>query len=413
MKQSQLFFRTLKEAPKDETSLNARLLIRAGYIDKLMAGAYTIMPLGYRVLKKIEQIIREEMNAIEGQEMVMPSLHPKENWEKTNRWDTLDSLIKVGFDDDKNMALGPTHEEVVSPLAKKIIFSYRDLPKAVYQFQNKFRMEKRSKSGLLRGREFIMKDLYSFHTDQSDLDAYYEKAKDAYIRIFSRAGIGETTYFTYASGGTFSKYSHEFQTLTSAGEDLIYICEHCHVAVNREIIDDLDHKCPECGNANLREDKAVEVGNIFKLGTKYSVPFYLTYKDQEGNDQTVIMGCYGIGLQRLMGTIVEVCNDENGIVWPEKVAPFAVHIVSLSDDAAVLAEAEKLHKELTEKGIEVLWDDRAEMSAGEKFSQSDLLGIPNRIVVSKKTVAEGKYEIKKRSESVAQLISKEELISMI
>ncbi len=399
MKQSQLFTKTLRDAPKDEVSLNAQLLIRAGYADKLMAGVYTLLPLGLRVMKKIENIIREEINAIGGQELYMPTLNPKENWEKTGRWESLDSLITLGFDEEKNMALAPTHEEIISPLAKKFISSYKDLPFSAYHFQNKFRKEKRAKSGLLRGREFIMKDLYSFHTDQEDLDVFYEKATEAYRKIFDRSGIGEKTYLTFASGGSFSKYSHEFQALTDAGEDLIYICEKCSVAVNREIIEDVDHKCTQCGKGNLKEAKAVEVGNIFKLGTKYSKPFNLIYTDKEGKENDIIMGCYGIGLQRLMGTIVEVSHDEKGIIWPESVAPFKVHLISLQKDK----ETEKIYANLVKAGIEVLYDDR-DTSAGEKFADSDLIGIPYRLVVSKKSLDGGGVEIKKRGDNTSKII---------
>lgn len=405
MKQSQLFTKTQKNAPRDEVSLNAQLLIRAGYIDKLMAGVYTMLPLGLRTYNKIEAIIREEMNALGAQELFMPTLNPRENWEKTGRWENLDVLFKVGFEgDEKNAALAPTHEEVLVPLAKKFVSSYKDLPFSAYHFQNKFRKEKRAKSGILRGREFIMKDLYSFHTDQADLDKFYDACTESYKKIFERAGIGDTTYLTYASGGTFSKYSHEFQTLTPSGEDMIYICDKCKVAINKEIIKDLDHACPVCKNKDLREDKAVEVGNIFKLGTKYSEPFDLNYTDEKGEIKTVIMGCYGIGLQRLMGTIVEVSHDDRGIVWPESVAPFKVHLLSLGKNE----EAQKLYEELEKNNIEVLYDDR-DASAGEKFADSDLIGLPYRIVVSSKSLENGGAEIKKRNEKESRIVKIEDI----
>lgn len=408
MKQSRLFTRTQKEISKDEVSMNAQLLIRAGFIDKLMAGVYTILPLGLRVMNKIEQIIREEMNAIDGQEIFMPTLHPRENWMKTGRWDTMDDLYKVKDSSGREMALGPTHEEVVVPLMKRFISSYKDVPFAAYQFQNKFRMEMRSKSGILRGREFMMKDLYSFHADENDLDAYYERAKKAYYNVFERVGLKNETYLTYASGGSFSKYSHEFQTLTEAGEDSIYICEKCRIAINKEIIDDLEHSCPECHEGNLDEKKAIEVGNIFKLMTKFSAPFELKVKNENGEDIEVVMGCYGIGLGRLMGTVVEVRHDDKGIIWPENIAPFKVHLLSLGENE----EAEKIYQALTEKGIEVLFDDR-DASAGEKFADSDLIGIPYRIVVSKKSLAAGGMEIKKRNESESKIVSVEEMMEIV
>src|SRR3989344_766049 len=289
MRQSQFFIKTRKEAPSDEVAKNAKLLIRAGYIAKLQAGVYTYLPLGFRVLKKIEAIIREEMDAAGGQEILMPSLHPKDNWETTGRWDSMDDLYKVQDSSGRENALGPTHEEVVVPLAKQFVFSYKDLPLALYQIQNKFRMELRAKSGILRGREFIMKDLYSFHRDEADLAAYYEKMKGVYKRVFERMGIGAVTHLTFASGGSFAKYSHEFQTVTPAGEDTIHVCTKCGIAINQEVVAD-QKACPECGSDELTQEKAIEVGNIFELKTKYSAPFNLTYKDEEGKDQPVIMG---------------------------------------------------------------------------------------------------------------------------
>ncbi len=354
------------------------------------------------------------MNKIGGQEVFMPTLQPLENWKKTGRDVTVDSLIKLGFEEKKDLVLGPTHEEVVSPLAKKVILSYKDLPQAVYQFQNKFRKEKRAKSGLLRLREFIMKDLYSFHSDQKDLDNYYEKTKEAYEKIFKRCGIGEKTYLTYASGGAFSKYSHEFQTETVAGEDLIYFVEKCQVAVNKEIIEDQKHACPQCGSKNLKTKKAVEVGNIFKLGTRFSKPFGLFFKDKDGTEKPVIMGCYGIGLQRLMGTIVEVCHDEKGIIWPTEVSPFLVHLVMLdSAEKEVVDFSKKLYKSLSLKSNDILFDDRFGISAGEKFSESDLLGIPWRIVVSKKNLKNNQIELKARNENKARFLSEKELDNFI
>jgi len=410
MKLSNNFTKTTKDFPKDETSLNAQLLIKAGFIDKLMAGVYTMLPLGYRVYKKIEQIIREEMNALGGQEMYMPTIQPKANWDLTGRWDEMDVLFKMNLSDGKRqVALGPTHEEVVSPLVKKYINSYKDLPFSVYHIQNKFRNEKRAKSGILRGREFMMKDLYSFHESQNDLDKYYEQVSVAYENVFKRVGIGNETYKTYASGGTFSKYSHEFQTLTDAGEDYIYICDKCRVAINKEILADQKNKCPECGNSELREEKAVEVGNIFKLGNKFSAPFELQYTDESGEKKDVIMGCYGIGLQRLMGTVVEVCNDENSIIWPESVAPFKVHLISIKKNN----EAEMIYNDLVESGVEVLYDDREDVGVGAKFADADLIGCPIRLVVSEKTLKEKSVEFKRRDSEEVRNIKIDEIIKEI
>lgn len=407
MKQSQLFTKTQKNAPKDEASVNAQLLIRGGFVDKLMAGVYSLLPLGWRVMKKIEQIIREEMNAIGGREIFMPALQPKESWKKTGRWKTMDDLYKLKDASGKEFALGPTHEEVIVPLMKKFVSSYKDLPLYAYQFQTKFRMELRAKSGILRGREFLMKDLYSFHLTQDDLDAYYDKAKSAYFRIFNRMEIGEKTYLTFASGGTFSMYSHEFQTLTSAGEDIIYICKKCNQAINKEIIVAVK-TCPNCKQANFRKEKAVEVGNTFKLGIKYSLPFDLSVVNEKGKKILVAMGCYGIGLPRLMGTIVEVHHDKNGIIWPESVAPFQFHLISLGKNK----EAEKIYKELTRKNAEVFYDDR-DVSAGEKFADADLIGIPYRLVVSEKSLKSGGVEIKKRNEKKEAILSTNTLVKKL
>ncbi len=398
MKQSELFTKTLREAPKDEDAINAQLLIRAGFVDKLMAGVYTILPLGVKVLDKIQCVIREEMVKIGGNEVLMPTLQPKANWEKTGRWDNLDTLFKFTSYYTKNdYALGPTHEEVVSPLLKKFVMSYKDLPRYVFQIQTKFRDEPRSKSGLLRGREFLMKDLYSFHTDDRDLDKYYEIAKKAYVKTYKRLGIGDKTYLTFASGGSFSKYSHEFQTVAKSGEDTIYICDKCKIAVNKEIIKE-QNACPQCGNNDLREEKAIEVGNIFKLKTKYSAPFALAYRDERGNMNDVVMGCYGIGITRLMGTIVELFHDDHGIIWPESISPFRFHLVELKKGMA-----RGLYRRLQAKGDKVLYDDR-EIPAGEKFADADLIGIPYRLVISDKTGSK-KVEIKKRNSKNVKLVS--------
>jgi len=403
MRQSNLFTKTKKETPKDEVSKNAKLLIQAGYINKEMAGVYSFLPLGLRVIKKIEDIIRKEMNALGGQELLMSSLHPKENWEKTGRWETLDILYKVTDSLEKESALGPTHEEIVVPLVKSFISSYRDLPFSVYHFQNKFRMEIRAKSGILRGREFLMKDLYSFHSDKKDFEKFYKKATKAYLNIFDKMGLGGLTYLTFASGGTFSKFSHEFQTISPAGEDIIYICKKCSVAINKEIIEE-QKICPECEGDEFREEKAIEVGNIFDLKTKFSKSFGLEYKDKEGKRQDVLMGCYGIGIGRVMGTIVEVLSDEKGIIWPEVIAPFQIHLLSLGQDE----KADEIYEKLTETGKEVLYDDR-DVSAGEKFADADLIGIPQRIVVSEKSLKNGGVELKKRTEKVEKIVSVEEL----
>ena len=414
MRQSHLFTKTTRKDPKDEISTNARLLIRAGFINKLSAGVYSFLPLGWRGMKKIENIIREEMEAIDGQEIFMPTLQPKENWEKTGRWDSMDDLYKVRDKSDREFALGPTHEEVIVPLVRNYISSHKDIPFYAYQVQNKFRMELRSKSGLLRGREFLMKDLYSFHLDEKDLNNYYEKAKAAYFKIFKRAGLGDKTYLTFASGGSFSKCSHEFQTVCEAGEDMIYICTKCKLAINKEIKEE-NKECPGCKSTAFSENKSIEVGNIFKLMTKYSAPFDLKVKDESGKDVILIMGCYGIGLNRLMGTIVELNHDEKGIIWPESVAPFAVHLLNIKNQKSnikINEESERVYKILQNKKIEVLFDDR-DISAGEKFADADLTGCPQRLLISDKTVARGILEIKNRSAKQAKEMKINEVVKFL
>ena len=407
MKQSFLFTKTQKNIAAEEKSVNAQFLVRSGCIDKLMAGVYTLLPLGLLTMKKIENIIREEMNALGGQEIVMPSLQPKENWELTGRWNTMDDLYKLKDAQGREYALGPTHEEIVVPLVKKFVNSYKDLPLYVYQFQDKFRMELRSKSGILRGREFVMKDLYSFHLDEKDLDDFYAKAKVAYFNIFKRCGLAGQTYLTYASGGSFSQYSHEFQTVTLAGEDTIYICQKCKLAVNKEIKAETA-KCPECGSSDFKEEKAIEVGNIFTLKNRFSAPFGLKVQDQEGKERELLMGSYGIGLGRLMGTIVEIHHDDKGIIWPLAVAPMQIHLLVLGAEKELAKKAEELYNGLIKAGFEVLFDDREE-SAGVKLNDSDLLGLPIRLVLSNKTIEKGSIEIKERRGDKVELVKFDKL----
>jgi prolyl-tRNA synthetase len=414
MRQSNLFFKTQKDDPKGELAVNAKLLIRAKFIDKLMAGVFSMLPMGFRVREKIINIIREEMNAVGGQEIIMPALHPRSVWEATNRWNGMSSVMYQFTDENgKEWGLGPTHEEVIAPLAKYGIDSYVDMPKSLYQIQVKFRNEERPKSGLLRGREFTMKDLYSFHADEDSLNEYYDKVTESYHKIFKRVGLGDITYLTFASGGSFSKYSHEFQTLSEIGEDTIYVCEKCNIAVNKEIIDKQE-TCPKCGNKNLAEKRAIEVGNIFKLGTKFSDPVGLTYTSESGEEKPVIMASYGIGIERLMGTIVEIFHDEKGIIWPQSIAPFQVHLLMIGEPTDNLKKyTEEIYKKLEDSSIETLYDDRSETSAGEKFAEADLIGIPWRLVISEKTLNENKVEIKRRDSKEESLVSLEEAIKTI
>ena len=402
MRYSQLFGKTSKTIVADAESVNAQLLTKGGFVAKQMAGVYNYLPLGLRVLTKIQNIIREEMNAVGGNEILMPVMTQKSSYTQTGR-DKMDILFHLQGRDESELVLNPTHEEVVTPLVQKYTFSYRDLPVAVYQIQNKFRNEPRAKSGLLRGREFNMKDMYSFHVSQESLDEYYEKVKVAYFKIYARLGIDESTVLTYASGGVFSKYSHEFQTFSEVGEDAVFWCKKCNVAVNKEIIADLKNACPECGNKKLEERKSIEVGNIFKLGTKYSIPFKFDYANNQGKVHPVEMGCYGMGPSRIMGTLVEMFHDDKGIVWPKSVAPYQVHLVSLGDDDNVKAEADKIYDKMINDKIEVLYDDR-ETSAGAKLADADLIGIPTRMVVSKKTLEKNSVEVKERNEKEVGMV---------
>lgn len=400
MYQSHYFLKTQYSAPKNEVSRNAQLLEQAGFISKLMAGVYTFLPMGWRVLKKIEGIIRVEMNKAGGQELNMPALHPIENYITTGRQD-IDIIFHLQSKSEKKMVLGQSHEEIIVPLVKKYLTSYRDLPLYLYQIQTKFRDELRAKSGILRTREFIMKDLYSFHAEQSDFEKYYSKMKKSYSNIMSDVGLGNITYLTAASGGTFSKYSHEFQTVTENGEDTIHLCRNCKTAVNDEIFDK-KNSCPECGNKEMEKKKSIEVGNIFPLQSNFSDKFHLTFTDKQGKQRPVIMGCYGIGLGRLMGAVTEIHNDKDGIIWPKSLTPWQVHLLSLGNDESLDIEAKKTYEILKKNNIEVLYDDRQE-SAGKKLKDADLIGIPIRLVVSNKT--KSRIEIKYRNKSSAKLQS--------
>ena len=414
MRQSKLFTKARREAPSDEVAKNAQLLVRAGYINKEMAGVYDFLPLGLMTLNKVIGIIREEMNAIGGEEVLLSTLQDPASWKKSGRWD--DSVIDVWFKTQlKNggeLGLGNTHEEALTALMTEHISSYKDLPRYVYQFQNKFRNETRAKSGIMRAREFIMKDLYSFSSNEVAHNEFYEKVAQAYEKIFSRVGIGGKTYRTVASGGSFSKYSHEYQTVCDAGEDIIYVDESKRLAVNKEVYGDEGvYASAGLKKENLKEAKAIEVGNIFTLGTRFSEALGLSYKNAEGKATPVFMGSYGIGPGRLMGTIVELMADEKGLVWPESVAPFTVHLVSLGksgDEVSKMADA--LYDDMRKKGIEVLYDDR-DCSAGQKFTESDLLGIPKRIVVGKDAITNDAYEVVERKTGSLVKKARKELIA--
>lgn len=409
MRQSQLFTKTRREAPADEVAKNAQLLIRAGYIHKEMAGSYSYLPLGRRVLERIERIVREEMDAIGGQEIRMATLHPAEPWKQTGAWDKVDVLFKIQSRTEKEYTVGQSEEEIATPIVGEYVSSYKDLPVAIYQIGQKYRDELRAKSGIMRGREFTMKDMYSFHETQEDFDRFYAVAKEAYLRVYERLGL--VAKATEASGGSFTeKISYEFMVLTDAGEDDILYCDQCSYCVNVEISTQAaGDSCTRCNAGTLARATASEVGNIFDLGQKYTRDFNITFKTKEGESAYPIMGCFGIGITRLMGVIVEALADEKGVVWPLSVAPFAVHLVGLNlEDEAVKDWADGLYQNLRARGVSVLYDDR-DLRPGEKFADSDLMGMPYRVVVSKKGKEAGTFEVVTRATGEVRHLSEDEL----
>lgn len=398
MRYSVLFPKTFKDAPSEEIATNAKLLLRAGFIDKLMAGSYTLLPLGRLVERKIEQIIREEMSSTGAQEILMPLLHPKSIWNETGRWDTASEVMYQFAKDDKEYALSFTHEEIVLDLVRKHVQTYRDFPVKIYHFSTKFRNELRAKSGILRGREFLMKDLYSLHETEEDLDKYYWEVKDAYLRIFKRLGL--EVVVAEAGGGVFTdSNTHEFQIISPSGEDTIYFKKGWEYWKNKEVMSEKELNDPE-----VKEENAIEVGNIFRFGTSYSEKMDVGFTDRNGEKKYPYFGSYGIGLTRMVGVLAEVFNDEKGLIWPENVAPFQVHLVGLSE------RANEVYSQLKKSRIEVLFDDR-DVSAGEKFNDADLIGIPVRVVVSDR-LEDNQIEVKKRSESESKNMSLTEFISM-
>lgn len=415
MRLSQNFTKTRKDVPADETARNAQLLIQAGLIHKEMAGVYAYLPLGKRVLDKIANIVRQEMNAVGGQELQMSVLQPRELWEKTDRWDDakVDNWFKTKLFNGAELGVGLTHEEPIVNTLKDFVGSYKDLPLMVYQIQTKFRNEKRAKSGLLRGREFLMKDMYSLARTQEEHDELYEKVAKAYTQVYRRLGLGDVTIRTAADGGYFTeRFSDEFQTLSPVGEDTVFVDHKAKKAVNEEILNDQNLVKLGLNKDNLKPETAVEVGNIFPLESKYSDALGLYYTDRAGQQQSVIMGCYGIGISRLMGVIAEHFADQKGLVWPAAVAPAQVYLACLGGEPSVTAAADKLYQDLQDAGLEVLYDDR-DVHPGQKFADADLLGIPWRLVVSAKTLEQGKVELKARSAEDVKLITADEVLKKL
>lgn len=413
MRISQLFTKTSKMAPADEVSKNAQLLIRAGFVYKVMAGVYAYTPLGLRVLEKIKQIVREEMNAIGGQELIMTNLQPKEVWESTTRWsdDVVDVWFKTKLKDDTEIGLAWSHEEAIMEMMRQFIQSYKDLPVYVYQFQTKLRNELRAKSGIMRGREFVMKDMYSLSTDAEQHEVFYQETINAYKRVYDRLGIGGDTYVTFASGGAFTKFSHEFQTICEAGEDVIYVNREKGIAVNEEVMTDENLAQLGISRDELTETKSAETGNIFNFGTEKSEQMDIHFTDKDGQQKPIFLGSYGIGITRLMGVMVEKFADDKGIVWPENIAPFRVYLVRIGGEEAV-KHADELYDELTKQGVEVLYDDRDERP-GAKFADAELMGIPYRVTVSDRLLENGQYELTRRATGEMQTLTRDDLFGTL
>lgn len=411
MKRTNLFTKTSKTAPADEVAKNAQLLIRAGYVYKVMAGVYAYTPLGLRVLENIKQIVREEMNTIQGQELIMSSLQKKETWEVTGRWDdeAVDVWFKSRLKDDTEVGFGWSHEEAIIEMMRQSIQSYKDLPQSVYQFQTKMRNELRAKSGIMRGREFVMKDMYSMHATQEDMDQYYEQVIAAYQRVFERFGLGDSTFVTFASGGAFTKFSHEFQTICDAGEDVLYTNDDHSVGVNEEVLDDATKELG-VNKDDLKPVTTAEVGNIFKFGTEKSEKTNFYYTGEDGQRHLVYLASYGIGVTRVMGVMVEKLADDKGLVWPENIAPFKVYLVSIGEQGVNMAD--DLYMELQKADIEVLYDDR-DARPGEKFADAELMGIPYRVTASDRLATEGKFELTVRATGETELLTAAELIAKL
>ncbi|RWZ78988.1 MAG: prolyl-tRNA synthetase [Candidatus Chaera renei] len=416
MRWSQLFTKTRREVSSSEAAANARLLIQAGYIHKEMAGVYAYLPLGKRVLDKIANIVRQEMNGIGGLEVQMTVLQPKELWQKTGRWDDnkIDNWFKTRLKNGSELGVGLTHEEPIVDAVGEYLKSYKDLPLLIYQIQNKFRNELRAKSGLLRGREFVMKDMYSFAASPRQHDEIYQTVLEAYGRVYARLGIGEITFRTFADGGIFTdKFSDEFQTISPVGEDTILVDRSKKVAVNQEIM-----RSPGLAKLGLNTDsmenaRGVEVGNTFHLETKYTDALGVNFTDAEGKQQPVYMGCYGIGISRLMGLLAEHFADDKGLSWPDGVAPFKVHLLSLGQDKKIIEAADGLYDLFNSKQVEVFYDDRP-ARPGEKLADSELLGIPHRLVVGHRFLQDGRFEYAARRDlSKAGLLTEEQIFATI
>lgn len=413
MRYSKLFTKTSKNAPADEVSKNAQLLIRAGFVYKEMAGVYAYLPLGLMVLEKIKQIVREEMNAIDSNELIMTSLQRQEVWQQTGRWsdEVVDIWFKTKLKDETEVGLGWSHEEPIVEMLKRYVSSYKDLPISLYQFQTKMRNELRAKSGIMRGREFVMKDMYSFHTSEADLEQYYQRTIEAYQQIYQRLGIGEDTYVTFASGGAFTKFSHEFQTICEAGEDVIYLHRERNLAINEEVLDDALEEL-DVARDELEKVTTAEVGNIFNFGTQKTDEMGLYFTAQDGKQASICTGSYGVGVTRVMGVVAEKLSDDKGLVWPIAIAPAQVYLIQIGEKSAEAGE--QIYQQLTEAGIEVLFDDR-DLRPGEKFADAELMGVPFRVTISDRLQEQSPnmLEVVNRATSDSELLTIEQLIDRI
>lgn len=414
MRQSDLFTKTRKETPADEVAKNAQLLIQAGYIHKEMAGVYAFLPLGLKVIENIKQIVREEMNKIDSQELIMTNLQNSGIWKTTDRWSdkNVDVWFKTNLQNDTELGLAWSHEEPILNMINNHVNSYKDLPTSVYQFQTKLRNELRAKSGIMRGREFVMKDMYSFHSDEEDMDQYYNRATEAYHKVYERLGLGNETFKTFAGGGSFTKFSHEFQTICEAGEDTLYINEDKSVAVNEEVLDDAAEEI-DIDKDELNPVTSAEVGNIFKFGTEKSEKMDVNFVNQDNQKKPIYLASYGIGITRIMGVIAEKFSDDNGLIWPKNISPYDAHLISLVHEKEERNKTNKIYKKLKQSDLEILYDDRREAQAGEKFADSDLIGIPLRIIISDSNLEKGKAEIETRAKQETNYVDLENLVSYL
>ncbi len=394
MRQSMMFIPTLKEAPKDAEAMSHKLLVRAGLVKQVAAGIYSYLPLGYKVIKKIETIIREEMDALGCSELLLPALQTADLWKESGRWaDYGPELMRLQDRKKRDFCLGPTHEEVITFVVRDQLNSYKKLPVGLYQIQTKFRDEMRPRFALMRGREFSMKDLYTFHANEECLDEWYKLVWQAYKNIFNRCGLEVKVVFS-DPGQIGGDVAHEFMVMSEVGEDTISYCNSCDYGSNTELSNlQVGDVCPDCGGS-ISIAKGIEVGNIFKLGTKYSKPMKATFTDKDGKDKPLIMGCYGLGVTRTLMAVVEQNNNNEGIVWPEEIKPFDYHIVcfDVKKDEQVEASME-IYQNLRKMG-ECLLDDRLERGV-VKLKDADLIGIPVRITVGR-DISEGLVEVTNR-----------------